>query len=214
MLFFQSEATDVSIPFKLKLNRCSNSNSPRSGESFPNITNAKYVYSDLFSSIQKGGKVEWLDRNKIVMNLKEIKVFETAPLGFRAQVEVGACYVEGEMGLLMLQLGGEKPEAGKWGVPAGKVEKGEGVEAGARRELWEETGIRVDGPLESLGALYMHKVEIDYVYHAFRVRVEKVGEIRLSKEHQDYGWFDWDELEWLPLMAGAREALEWYRGKL
>jgi len=33
------------------------------------------------------------------------------------------------------------PDAGRWGLPGGKIEMGESLEAGAVRELFEETGI-------------------------------------------------------------------------
>ncbi|MEV4626628.1 NUDIX hydrolase [Micromonospora sp. NPDC049523] len=35
-----------------------------------------------------------------------------------------------------------------WGIPGGHVESGETPEQAAHRELLEETGLRVDGPLE------------------------------------------------------------------
>jgi 8-oxo-dGTP diphosphatase len=43
------------------------------------------------------------------------------------------------------------PFAGRWALPGGFLEIDEPIEAGARRELQEETGVKVEGPLSLLG---------------------------------------------------------------
>ena len=42
-------------------------------------------------------------------------------------------------------------DAGAWGIPKGEPEPGEDLEAVARRELQEETGVVADGPMVPLG---------------------------------------------------------------
>ena len=46
---------------------------------------------------------------------------------------------------------GHDPFAGKWAIPGGFLEMDEPVEAGARRELKEETGLEIPGPIEPIG---------------------------------------------------------------
>lgn len=59
-------------------------------------------------------------------------------------------------GRLLLQLRDEHAPVApnQWSLPGGSVESGETPEEGARRELLEETGLRVEGPL----ALFRHDV--------------------------------------------------------
>jgi 8-oxo-dGTP pyrophosphatase MutT (NUDIX family) len=101
-------------------------------------------------------------------------------------------------------------------VPAGKLEKNEAPEEGARRELFEETGIYIEHPshIQFLGSLYIRKTELDYVYHYFKVKLEHQPEIHLSNEHQSYKWASSEDLERLPLIAGAEEALKIYRARI
>lgn len=144
------------------------------------------------------------------------EVHEKQPEGFDPQVKVAACYIEIDNKLLLLQSTSEKLEPAVWGVPAGKLEKNETPENGARRELFEETGISIEhsSQIQSLGALYIRKPEVDFIYYFFKVHLDKLPQILLSNEHQSFRWVSPQEMEEIPLMAGAQEALKSYRAAL
>ncbi len=143
-----------------------------------------------------------------------IQIHQTEPEGFVAQMQAAACYVEIDGRLLLLQQPAHKQEPGRWGVPAGKIEPNETPENAAKRELFEETGIAVEraSQVESIGALYMQKPGLNYIFHMFRIRLDQKPEVRISDEHQGFQWAPFDEMGKIPLMAGAKEALEKYRG--
>jgi len=141
---------------------------------------------------------------------KEIEVFTSVPQGFSPKVEVAANYLEADGKFLFLQLSKEKEEVGCWGVPAGKIGIGEDPFDAANRELFEETGVRVRESSEffSFGRLYFRKPDIDYVYHLFYHSCQRPVDVVLSREHQSYCWASTEEIEQLPLMAGAIEAFQ------
>jgi 8-oxo-dGTP pyrophosphatase MutT (NUDIX family) len=143
---------------------------------------------------------------------KHVEVHEIKPEDFKAIAQVAACYLEVDGHLLLLECSALKPEAGKWGVPAGKIEANELPEDAARRELFEETGIQLQHScLQSLGALYIRKPEVDYVYHLFKITLHSRPEVQLSNEHLTYLWAKAEDLESLPLMDGAKKVLDKYR---
>jgi 8-oxo-dGTP pyrophosphatase MutT (NUDIX family) len=81
-------------------------------------------------------------------------------------------------------------EGGTWTVPAGKLEAGENPVQGAKRELFEETGIEINSEKEfkAHGALYIRKPDVDYVYHMFSIDLPSAPSVRLSVEHCSYQW--------------------------
>lgn len=140
-----------------------------------------------------------------------IETYEKQPKDFSAKVHVAATYVNWNGKVLLLKIAPNKQEGGAWGVPAGKLELNEQPSHGAKRELFEETGLDISiGLFQSLGVLYFRKPEIDYVYHLFGVSLDTEPSIHVSKEHTTHQWVTRSEAENLPLMKGGPEALTAY----
>jgi 8-oxo-dGTP diphosphatase len=151
------------------------------------------------------------------MNTSILEIHDQTPEKFVPQVEVAACYLEIDGKILILQRTNTQCEPGKWGVPAGKLEQNETPEDAAKRELFEETGIDLPtSHLKCVSTLYIKKLGNNFIFHAFKVQgldspPNQVPEVRLSSEHQNYKWATDEELQNMPLMAGAWEALQRYR---
>lgn len=97
-------------------------------------------------------------------------------------------YAERDGQILLLKRAGGAL-AGQWFLPGGVVEDGELPEDGARRELLEESGLRIDGDLELVGAYPMWVYGGLCLQLSYRGRVDS-GAVALSHEHDDQMWVD------------------------
>jgi len=59
--------------------------------------------------------------------------------------------VEGAIEVLLVHPAGNYNRRAPWGIPKGAPNLDEALEATARRETWEETGLTIIGPLVDLG---------------------------------------------------------------
>ncbi|HEX5050853.1 MAG TPA: NUDIX hydrolase [Planctomycetota bacterium] len=76
--------------------------------------------------------------------------YEHARPAVTVDVALFAAGARGELQLLLIRRGSE-PFAGRWALPGGFVDPDEDLDVAARREVLEETGVRV-GRLVQLGA--------------------------------------------------------------
>lgn len=82
---------------------------------------------------------------------------------------------------------------GKWNLPAGSLEPNESIFEGAKREIFEETGCKVDltGLLQISNRVFEDKIFVGFMFSA-----------KLINEHIDFNtneilnvkWFTYDEL--------------------
>ena len=100
-----------------------------------------------------------------------------------------AVYVEREGEILLLKRAEGGAMAGQWFLPGGMIEAGELPEDGARRELFEEAGLEVDGELELVGAYPMFIYGHDTLQLTYRGTAAP-GAPRVSDEHDGARWAD------------------------
>ena len=62
-------------------------------------------------------------------------ILKRVPQDFQARFEVVSVFIEAENQFLLLHRQDEKSEGNKWGVPAGKIEAGGGIEEALVREV-------------------------------------------------------------------------------
>ncbi|MBI5092406.1 MAG: NUDIX domain-containing protein [Candidatus Hydrogenedentes bacterium] len=104
--------------------------------------------------------------------------------------------------LALRRAPGSNANAGKWDFPGGKLDEGEGLEAGLLREVFEETGLTVS-LVRVVGAAQSDAPKRIVAYLLIEARVES-GEVRLSDEHDEFAWTPREELPKVDMVAQFR----------
>ena len=118
-------------------------------------------------------------------------LYLSEPADFTPNFEVVSLYVEHEGKILLLHRLPHKSQGGKWGVPAGKADVNEPPLAALTREVFEETGLRIDAKaVNFLQSVYAVHPEHAFVYHMYQIKLAgaQPGIILSESEHQDYRW--------------------------
>ncbi len=130
----------------------------------------------------------------------------------RPIVGVGALIVQGAGERILLVRRGSEPLKGMWSIPGGVLEVGEILTAAVKREVLEETGLKVE-PLEiagvvdrivpdAVGKTRYHYVLVDYVCKVMG------GELRAGSDVDDVRWMMKSELDSFDIADFTRQMID------
>jgi len=111
---------------------------------------------------------------------------------FNPKFTVVGCFIEHDGKILLIKRHKDKPQGNTWAGPSGKVDPGETEIHAIVREVFEETGLK----LESKKVIFIEKSyvkfsDLDFVYIFYRYILtskEKPKVILSEKEHTEYKW--------------------------
>jgi 8-oxo-dGTP pyrophosphatase MutT (NUDIX family) len=137
------------------------------------------------------------------------EVFYGPRLGKEGKIRLGtsAIIFNGEGKFLLTQ----RSDNYQWCLPGGAVESGESVAEGCEREVLEETGLSVR--VLRLVGVYSHSDQLVVYKDGNKAQIVAIhfeaeiigGELGLSDETIDFGFFTVQEIENLPMMGRHKE---------
>lgn len=111
---------------------------------------------------------------------------------FKPRFGIAAVYIESGDRILLLHRQENKSQGNKWGIPGGKIDKGETDLQAAIREVKEETGYDISKQsLEDLGTVYVeYDDKLHFTYHMFRTQLQgDPGAVKINfNEHKGFTW--------------------------
>jgi 8-oxo-dGTP pyrophosphatase MutT (NUDIX family) len=136
-------------------------------------------------------------------------IYESRPDNFKPKFEVVGCFVRRDNSIILLHRQDNKPQGGTWGIPSGKVDNGESLEAAMIREIREEIGWEIkEENLDYFSSIDVSHNGYDFVYHMFGFEDFVDSKISISNhEHKEARWVDLDNVSGLPLIEDLDECI-------
>ncbi len=129
--------------------------------------------------------------------------FDKEPENFHPMQEGGDCLMEYD-GKILLLFRSKKDgvEVGTWCPPGGKMESGETVTEAIIREIFEETGMRMESKdIQHLFRSFVRYPTFDFVWNTHRAILAELPRVILQQEeHSDFCWVTPEEALRLPLI--------------
>jgi len=127
------------------------------------------------------------------------------------------CGVIVNNGKILMIKKGRGPDKGKWCPPGGRQENNETVEETCKREMKEETNLKVDvikkliylekKDFNERNKRLMEKFNVDGINFFLCKPLSDIKEVKIGSDASDFGWFSREEALKMDLVAPAKEFL-------
>lgn len=131
---------------------------------------------------------------------------------FNPVFEIVSCVIEVNNEFLLLKRLPQKSEGNKWGLPAGKVDKGEDIKTAVKREVLEETGMDLNmNDVEYFEKIYVRYPDKDFLFHMFYLKLDSKPEVKIEpNEHSEYLWLKVEDALKNELVQDLAECLKYF----
>ncbi|MBU0471645.1 MAG: NUDIX hydrolase [Nanoarchaeota archaeon] len=136
-------------------------------------------------------------------------IYKEKPLNFNSKFDVVSCFINYDGKILLLHRQGHKPEGNTWGVPAGKVNKGEQTLKAIIREIQEEAGFKIpSSQIFYFEKIYVKYPKYDFIYHIFHTKLNQKQKVTINHdEHNNYKWVSPEKALNMPLIRNLRDCI-------
>lgn len=115
-------------------------------------------------------------------------LYTTKPEIFTPKFEVVSCFVEYEGKILLLLRQDHKSEPNTYWVPAWKIDEWEKIDDAVIREIFEETGLKLDD-LDYFKEVYVQYPTYEFTYHIYHKKLKEKPYVKINPEaHKQYIW--------------------------
>lgn len=126
------------------------------------------------------------------------------------RVVVGALVKDNNKILILRRSPHEKVYPGLWELPSGKKENLEDCETALRREIFEETGLKVR--IDKIFGAFNYLVEkgggaLDTTQVNYIVHPQSANTVKLSEEHDQFVWIGLDDLPKYKISKESKELI-------
>ncbi len=131
--------------------------------------------------------------------------------------QVVTCFLQKRDKILALQRARKDIQHNLWGIPGGKLDKGEEPIPGLVREIEEETGSKLDPKIFQLLATARSKTQCDgeYGLYLYYASVSENFSVNIDlNEHHAYRWVTLTEFESMELLTAQGEAFKLVKEQL
>jgi 8-oxo-dGTP diphosphatase len=128
---------------------------------------------------------------------------------FDPKFEVVSCFFRHKEKILLLHRAEEEGEGNRWGLPGGKVEKGETLKEALFREIKEETNIELKyEDVVFLKRLYVRYPNQDFIYDMFYSELAAQPVVKTNpEEHQGFLWITPEDALKLKLVSDGADCI-------
>jgi mutator protein MutT len=115
---------------------------------------------------------------------------------------------KGDKFLMLKRNKNEIAYPGKWALPGGKIEKGETIMNVLKREVAEETGLKIEDYKQFIGDYTFIRPDGHNVVGLTFVVKAKSDDVVMSSDFEDYKWLTPQELKNIDYIKGTEKEVE------